>query len=166
MYRYLAVDSGMRYGTCVKLDNSAAFILYALAVVAVTEKGILDIYAEGGATKMNREEFTDYVESVEEAMFEKYINDVDVCIVDGLKAPACRRVVQLSKSPISDAIMTPYGFIRGATPEEIRNVAVLNNLAHRYANEYAALLWHGLQRRYTCVVPYGAHPALEYSLFV
>ena len=167
MYRYLAVDSGMRYGTCVKLDNSAAFILYALAVIAVTERGILDAYTESGITNMSKDDFVDYVKSVEDVMFEKYADDVEVCVVDGISKPPCRRVIHLSKSPIESAVVTPYGFIRGITKEDkIENIIALNNLAHRYANEYAAMLWHGLQRRYTCVVPYGSHPALEHSLFV
>lgn len=166
MYKYLAVDSGMRYGTCVRLDGSTVFTLYALATIALIEKGILDIYIESGSTRMSRDDFVEYAKSVEEAMFEKHADKVEACIVDGVMyPPSCRRIIQLSKSPIAGAVITPHGFIRGAAPEEIRNVIALNNMAHRYANEYAAMLWRELQRRHACIVPYGSHPALEYSLF-
>lgn len=166
LYRYLAVDAGMRYGPCVRLDGSVAYTIYALAVVATTERDILDIYTEVNITKMTKDKFVTYARSVEEAMFEKHADRVETCIVDGVMyPPSCRRIIQLSKSPITGAIVTPYGFVRGAMAEEVKNIIALNNLAHRYANEYAAMLWRELQRRHACVVPYGSHPALEYSLF-
>lgn len=166
MYRYLAVDAAMRYGTCIKLDGSVAYTAYALAAVAVSEHGIIDVYEEYGTTAMDRDAFVEYAKAVEEAMFEKHAASAETCVVDGPTTPPCRRVVNVKKSGAPQGVTTPWGFINGAEADELQTVVALNNLAHRYANEVAQLLWRRLQQELACIPPYGSHPALEYSLFV
>ncbi|MEM1888506.1 MAG: hypothetical protein QXY12_07115 [Pyrobaculum sp.] len=166
MYRYLAIDAGIRYGTCVKLDGSRGFTIYAVAVAAVTERGLLDVLTDHGITSIDRQSFVEYVRGLEAAMFEKHLDAAETCIVDGTAAPPCRRVINVAKAPADGAVVTPWGYVRGAEPAEVRNVVALNGLAHKYAYELAAVLWRRVQQAYACSTPYGAHPALEYSLFV
>ena len=164
--RYLAVDAGARYGTCVKLDGSRGYTIYAVAVVAATEQGVLDVYTESGVTALGRERFVEYVRDLELAMYEKYADVAEACVVDGAAELPCRRVVNVAKAPIPGAVLTPWGYVRGANINEIHNIIALNSLAHKYAFELAALLWRRVQSVYTCVTPRGSHPVLDYSLFV
>lgn len=166
MYRYLAVDTAMRYGTCIRLDGAKSYTIFTIVSVAVTEMGIIDVYTEFGTTNISKEEFVDYAKSVEYFMFEKHGNNTEICIVDGTAMPAlCKSVVNVAKSPIKDSEIAYDLFVRNAKAEDINNIITLNKLAHKEANKIASLLWSYLQRKYSCTVPFGSHPVLERSLF-
>ncbi len=162
--KYLAVDAGMRYGTCIRLDGATSYTIYALAVVAVSEGGVVGVYTEGGATKMTRDEFVEYARTIELSMYETH--PAEICIVDGAARPHCGKIVHVTKTPVEGSLVTPWGYVSGDIEINIRDVIALNHLAHRYASELAAMLWTQIQRRLACTTPYGAHPALEHSLFV
>jgi hypothetical protein len=160
----VAVDAGMRIAKCFSYIDSTIKEIGVVAVVAVTDRGIVDrliILSTDPDTRPYEEELARH-----------YSSQYKTCVYDGIPAKICERNIGIIKTGrVVEGwrcmLVGPYAVCSDKQVDEVlvKTAIKLNAVAHRYAYDIAKHVFRYMLLRHRCITAEGIHPVPELSYF-
>jgi hypothetical protein len=163
----VAVDAGMRIAKCFSYIDSTIKEIGVAAVVAVTDRGIVD--------KLILLTTDPETRPYEEELIRHYAQQYDTCVFDGVPSRICKRNMGVIKNGrVLEGwrclLAGPYVLCSDHEVHEVNEALVkaaikLNAAAHRYAYDTAKHVFRYMLLRRRCIMAEGVHPIPELSYF-
>jgi hypothetical protein len=160
----IAVDAGVRLTRCYSFTDSTIKEIGVVAVVAVTDRGLVDKLIFTSTNPDTR--------PYEEELVRHYSRRYKTCIYDGIPTRICERNIGIIKNgKVLEGwrclLVGPYAVCSDHEVDEaLVKVAIkLNAVAHRYAYDTAKHVFRYMLLRHRCIMAEGVHPIPELSYF-
>ncbi len=160
----IAVDAGVRLTRCYSFTDSTIKEIGVVAVVAVTDRGLVDkliFMTTNPDTRPYEEELVRY-----------YSSQYKTCIYDGTPTRICERNIGVIKTGRflegwKCLTVGPYAVCSDYDLNEtlVKAAIKLNAIAHRYAYDTAKHVFRYMLLRHRCIMAEGVHPIPELSYF-
>jgi len=160
----IAVDAGVRLTRCYSFTDSTIKEIGVVAVVAVTDRGLVDKLIFTSTNPDTR--------PYEEELVRHYSSQYKTCIYDGIPTRICERNIGIIKNgKVLEGwrclLVGPYAVCSDHEVDEalIKAAIKLNAVAHRYAYDTAKHVFRYMLLRHRCIMAEGVHPIPELSYF-
>jgi hypothetical protein len=160
----VAIDAGVRIAKCFSYTDSTIKEIGVVAVVAVTNRGLVDKLVFTSTNPDTR--------PYEEELVRHYSRRYKTCIYDGIPTRICERNIGIIKNgKVLEGwrclLVGPYAVCSNHEVDEalIKAAIKLNAVAHRYAYDTAKHVFRYMLLRHRCIMAEGVHPIPELSYY-